>query len=66
MPAERVGDLLDRLYDKLDAAAAACGVTKVDTIGDAYLCATNLAGDQVLHSASHARAGLTEVWDLSN
>ena len=55
---------MDRLYDKLDAAAAACGVTKVDTIGDAYLCATNLAGDQVLHS--HARAGLTEVWDLSD
>ncbi len=46
-----MGDLLDRLFGLLDDAAEACGVSKVDTIGDAYLCAANLAGD---HPGDHA------------
>jgi class 3 adenylate cyclase len=39
--------MLDRLYTALDALSAAHGVFKIDTIGDAYLVAANLSGDQV-------------------
>ncbi len=42
--------MLDRLYTAFDQLADQHGVTKIETIGDAYLCATNLRGDQVLHS----------------
>jgi hypothetical protein len=44
---EAASDLLDRLFRRLDWLADRMGVTKIETIGDAYLCATNLAGDQV-------------------
>jgi class 3 adenylate cyclase len=51
MSAEKVGGMLDRLFDKLDDAAEAHRVTKIETIGDAYLCASNLQGE---HSSDHA------------
>jgi class 3 adenylate cyclase len=47
LPAGRVSDMLDRLYTALDALTVAHGVFKLDTIGDAYLVAANLDGDQV-------------------
>ena len=48
--------LLDRLFARLDALADRMGVRKLETIGDAYLCATNLAGDQPgCHAARMAR-----------
>ena len=34
--------MLDRLYSKFDDLAEKFGVYKLETIGDAYLCATNL------------------------
>jgi class 3 adenylate cyclase len=53
---EAVSDLLDRLFARLDALADRMGVRKIETIGDAYLCATNLAGDQPgCHAARMAR-----------
>ncbi len=50
LSAGQVMDMLDRLYTALDALSAAHGVFKIDTIGDAYLVAANLSGDQVLHN----------------
>ena len=47
LSAGQVMDMLDRLYTQLDALTAAHGVFKIDTIGDAYLVAANLSGDQV-------------------
>ena len=44
----RVSDLLNRLYAQFDDLAHYHGVYKLETIGDAYLAATNLSGDQVL------------------
>ena len=53
MSPEMVSDLLDRLFGRLDALAGSYSVYKVDTIGDAYLCATNVLMD---NSATHAVA----------
>ena len=53
MSPEMVSDLLDRLFGRLDALAGSYDVYKVDTIGDAYLCATNVLMD---NSATHAVA----------
>jgi class 3 adenylate cyclase len=47
LSAGQVMDMLDRLYTALDSLSAAHGVFKIDTIGDAYLVAANLSGDQV-------------------
>jgi hypothetical protein len=52
---EAASDLLDRLFRRLDWLADRMGVTKIETIGDAYLCATNLAGDQVGESETALR-----------
>lgn len=38
--------MLDRYYTKLDALADKYEVFKIDVIGDAYMCATNLVKDQ--------------------
>ncbi len=43
----RVSDLLNRLYTRFDDLAHYHRVYKLETIGDAYLAATNLTGDQV-------------------
>ena len=48
---EKVNSLLDRLYDRLDCIADRLGVYKIETIGDAYLCAANVVLDQ---TADHA------------
>ncbi len=48
LSAGQVMDMLDRLYTALDALSAAHDVFKIDTIGDAYLVAANLSGDQVI------------------
>ena len=54
--------LLDRLFDRLDAAAQLHGVTKIETIGDAYLCVANLTGaDAADHAARMARFGLAAL-----
>ena len=59
MPAEKVSDMLDRLYLRLDELADRLGVYKVETIGDAYLCATNILSDQAgSHAAIMARFAL--------
>ena len=56
MPAEKVSDMLDRLYLRLDELADHLGVYKIETIGDAYLCATNILSDQAdSHAAVMAR-----------
>lgn len=38
--------MLDRLYHKFDALTHQYDVFKVETIGDAYMCVTNLVKDQ--------------------
>jgi class 3 adenylate cyclase len=56
LPAEKVGDMLDRLYLQFDSLAEAHGVFRLETIGDAYLCAANVAQDQAhCHAAALAR-----------
>ncbi len=57
LSAGQVMDMLDRLYTALDALSAAHGVFKIDTIGDAYLVAANLSGDQVIQD---------ESWEMHN
>ena len=42
----KISNLLDRLYHSLDSLARKHGVFKIETIGDAYICASNLEGDQ--------------------
>lgn len=43
---EDVSDMLDRLYLKLDDLSHKHDVFKIETIGDAYMCVTNLVKDQ--------------------
>ena len=42
----KVSDLLDRLYHGLDRLVRQYDVFKIETIGDAYMCAGNLVKDQ--------------------
>jgi class 3 adenylate cyclase len=42
----KVSQMLDRLYTKFDKLSQKYDVFKVETIGDAYMCAGNLAQDQ--------------------
>ena len=51
----QVSGLLDRLFGQFDALADAHGVHKLETIGDAYLCATNAIAPQPDHAARMAR-----------
>ncbi len=69
LSAGQVMDMLDRLYTALDALSATHGVFKIDTIGDAYLVAANLSGDQVIQEGSvfgcrnpEASWGNTKCW----
>ena len=48
----KISNLLDRLYHSFDSLARKHGVFKIETIGDAYMCASNLEGDQ---SSDHAK-----------
>lgn len=42
----KVSQLLDRLYHKFDDLSRKHGLFKIETIGDAYMCAGNLATNQ--------------------
>jgi class 3 adenylate cyclase len=67
LPVDKVSGLLDRLYDSLDAAAQLHGVTKIETIGDAYLCVANLSGaDAADHAARMARFSLAALRAAAN
>jgi class 3 adenylate cyclase len=43
---EQVSDMLDRLYLRLDDLTHEHDIFKIETIGDAYMCATNLVKSQ--------------------
>mmetsp|Transcript_39052 Transcript_39052/g.94427 ORF Transcript_39052/g.94427 Transcript_39052/m.94427 type:complete len:423 (-) Transcript_39052:211-1479(-) len=45
----KVSNLLDRLYLKFDEVTRKYDLFKVETVGDAYMCAGNLAKDQQDH-----------------
>lgn len=42
----KISDMLDRLYYRFDELSHKHNVFKVETIGDAYMCVTNLVQDQ--------------------
>ena len=44
---------MDRLFGRFDALVEAMGIHKLETIGDAYLCATNIVLEE---GATHAIA----------
>ena len=46
MDASKVSSFLNRIFKKFDRLAHLHGVQKVDTVGDAYIAATNLLEDQ--------------------
>jgi class 3 adenylate cyclase len=46
LPPLKVANLLDQLYLKFDALAGKYDLFKIETIGDAYMCASNLAKKQ--------------------
>ena len=52
----QVSDLLNRLYTRFDDLAHYHGIYKLETIGDAYLAVTNIAGDQVCSFNSELNA----------
>ena len=47
MSAERVSNMLSRLFKRFDRLAHLHGVQKIDVVGDAYIAATNFMEDQV-------------------
>jgi class 3 adenylate cyclase len=61
LPAEQVSGLLNRWFDALDGLSDQFGVYKLETIGDAFLCATNIVAEQADHAARMARFGLAVV-----
>ncbi|EKX45192.1 hypothetical protein GUITHDRAFT_71502 [Guillardia theta CCMP2712] len=48
---EKVSHMLDRLYTALDRLACELNIFKIETIGDAYMCVSNLASEQHDHAA---------------
>jgi class 3 adenylate cyclase/CheY-like chemotaxis protein len=50
MPADRVIDLLGRIFDEFDNLAATYGVEKIKTIGDAYMVAAGIPEAQPDHA----------------
>lgn len=48
--AEKVSDMLDRLYLTFDSLSEVHGIFKIETIGDAYMCVTNLMKPQPDHA----------------
>ena len=62
MDASRVAIMLRRLFTRFDALATAHGVQPLDVIGDAYLAATNLDGQQPAdHAARIARFAVAAI-----
>jgi class 3 adenylate cyclase len=57
----KVATLLDRLYTKLDALSRKHDVFKVETIGDAYMCASNLIKDQDDHAKRIAEFSIEAI-----
>jgi guanylate cyclase len=53
--------MLGRWFDALDALAERHGAYKLDTIGDAYLCAANVVTEQPDHAARMAHFALAAV-----
>ena len=47
--------MLTRLFDKMDALCEALGIFRIETIGDAYLCAANVVQPQPDHAVRMAR-----------
>jgi len=50
MPADRVIDFLGRIFAEFDNLAAAYGVEKIKTIGDAYMVAAGIPEEQADHA----------------
>ena len=48
--AQKVSDMLVRLYSQFDTLTQDLNIFKVETIGDAYMAVTNLVADQVIPS----------------
>mmetsp|Transcript_62931 Transcript_62931/g.153219 ORF Transcript_62931/g.153219 Transcript_62931/m.153219 type:complete len:389 (-) Transcript_62931:854-2020(-) len=57
----KIANLLDRLYQKLDALTDKYDIFKVETIGDAYMCVTNLVKDQPDHAKRIAEFAIEAV-----
>ncbi|MBM4022555.1 MAG: response regulator [Planctomycetes bacterium] len=57
-------ELLDEVFTEFDALAAACGVEKIKTIGDAYMAASGLPVPRADHADAAARLalGMREVF----
>lgn len=58
LPPAKVKNLLERLYSKLDRLCDLHKVTKIETVGDAYMTVTNLVDDQQDHVSLMARFSL--------
>ena len=58
LSAERVIDLLSRIFAKLDRLASEHGVEKIKTIGDAYMVAAGIPEPQADHALRIARFAL--------
>jgi len=61
LDAREVSDLLDRLYTKFDQLADKHRIFKLETIGDAWVGATNLVQNQPDHAARIARFSIEAV-----
>ena len=61
LQAEQVSSLLNRWFDTLDSLTDKFSVYKLETIGDAFLCATNVVTEQPDHAALMARFSLAVV-----
>eukprot|EP00730_Choanoeca_flexa_P009274 TRINITY_DN12619_c0_g1_i2.p1 TRINITY_DN12619_c0_g1~~TRINITY_DN12619_c0_g1_i2.p1 ORF type:complete len:1785 (+),score=431.40 TRINITY_DN12619_c0_g1_i2:732-5357(+) len=57
----KVSDMLDRLYTQLDTLCQLHDIFKVETIGDAFMCASNLIKDQEDHTARLANFALDAI-----
>eukprot|EP00730_Choanoeca_flexa_P009273 TRINITY_DN12619_c0_g1_i11.p1 TRINITY_DN12619_c0_g1~~TRINITY_DN12619_c0_g1_i11.p1 ORF type:complete len:1792 (+),score=424.64 TRINITY_DN12619_c0_g1_i11:732-5378(+) len=57
----KVSDMLDRLYTQFDTLCQLHDIFKVETIGDAFMCASNLIKDQDDHTARLANFALDAI-----
>jgi len=61
LPPSKVMTMLDRLYTKMDSACNSSYLYKVETIGDAYMCAGGLPKPQELHALRVALFSLLAI-----
>jgi len=73
LSAIKISHMLDRLYSKFDELSTHHDIFKVETIGDAYMAATNLVKDQTDHTTRIAqfsidtlKAANTTLIDIDN